>query len=633
MQGIAPVTNDQLLAIGQQPIMKFEIYVAAAWVNLCTLDAKNYVESIGISLGGAGMTPAPVGGTWNATLSNVNGIFHPQHPTSAYKGYCVTGRLVRISIGATYAGVDRIWQRVIGRMNEPTFEAPSYKVDISGLDYMKALLDSEFQELDATYPNHWGLSTTFDSWPDDGLVGNEMYTNADAMDINLEQHDVVGWTPTNCTFESLIEGSGGSLRVGKMTGAVARPAQIINTDIGTDAFAGRTYRVKFKHKIVGGDGSKGLRIQILQTGLIEHRIYYPTDDWKEETFYFVATDTAAIQMKFIFPPAVYTLWLDQFSVWEYTPEEERFYDLTGADANQKGPYHVTYDDGGGAVPVQQGEEDEGWWYEEATGRVFFDRNKTVIDGVGLNNVKIYYYRATKAEDAVARILYFAKVHDPATDAPYASEAAAKVAMDWDDPAVTIDKIWFKAGMSMKNAITMLCERCDWRFYFKWDGQPAFKSAPAAAGPVFIFDSHAHVASIRTYQDESEIKNRIIIKGIKQAEPVNRDDAVPSELVGEAADDGGGGSIELYGERTLTINNYLFQVQGAINAMVASILLARKGPKWYSDLEVPFNPVPLELGDNIRWLDRLSPVLDITQNGIIRDIKISNFTVTYKCELT
>ena len=74
MQSISPVTNAQLLASNQEPKLKLEIYVGAAWVNLCNLDSKDYVEDWSISLGGASMTPNPIGGTWSAVISNEDSI-------------------------------------------------------------------------------------------------------------------------------------------------------------------------------------------------------------------------------------------------------------------------------------------------------------------------------------------------------------------------------------------------------------------------------------------------------------------------------------------------------------------------------------------------------------------------------
>jgi len=637
MQGIIPPSVAQLLAIGQQPLLKFELWEGGAWRNLCALAGKHYVESIDISLGGASMTPAPVGGTWGVMLANEGSIFHPDHG-GAYAGYCVAGREVRMSIGARYGGVDYYWPRIIGQMEEPDFEAPSFKANISGSDYMKFLTDAQFQELDATYPNHWGTSQTFDSWPNDGLLGVEMYTNHGAMDTADDGggtfHNVTNWIATGCTFVPFDEP--GEKHVGKMTDAdTGPPSRLRLPDVGTNAVAGRTYRVKFKHRIVGGEGSKAIKIQIFQTALIKQVIYFPTDEWKEQTIYFTATDTAAIEMRFWLSATAYELWLKDISVWEYKPVAERFYQLP---AGSKGPYHVTYNDNGGAVKVQQGEEDEGWYHEQATKRVFFDYNKVVIDGTGKNNVEIFYYTTTALEDVVAKILWYAQVYDPGTHAPYANEAAAKAAIVgtapiYVDPNVDIDKVWFEAGSAMSNAIRMICERCNYRFYFRHDGTPIFRPAPAPGAAVFTFTNPGQIASIHTYQSYSEIKNRIIIKGIKQAEPNNWQETVPSELVGEAADDGVGGSIELYGERTLTINNYLFQTQGPLDAMCVILRDLYKIPKWYCDLEMPFTFVPLELGDNIQWEERLAHGLDVTQTGIIRDIKIANFAATYKVEKT
>jgi len=176
---------------------------------------------------------------------------------------------------------------------------------------------------------------------------------------------------------------------------------------------------------------------------------------------------------------------------------------------------------------------------------------------------------------------------------------------------------------------MVCERCNYRFFFKYDGTPYFKPAPTAGGPVFTFTDPKQITSISTYRDKSEIKNRIIIEGKKQAEPVGLEETLPPELKGEAND---ATSIAAYGERALTIKNHLFQTQAAIDAMCATLLVLYKDPKWYTDIKMDYNPVPLELGDTIQWEERLSPTLNITETGVIRDIKIDNFSVTYKCVL-
>lgn len=622
MQAIAPVTTDQLLVAGQVPLMKFEIYVGAAWVNLCDLDSKNYVEDWSISLGGAGMTPNPIGGAWSVTLSNKDGIFHPQHPTSGYDGYLVTGRKVRISIGATYGGSDYYWQRMIGYMDEPKFSAPDYNVEISGGDYMKFLEDTELRSPD----NYWGTSAIFSSIASDGLVGSEIYAEADAMDITGEANNVANWVAVECDFASFADAGGGSTYVGRLTNVTPLTfAYVKNLNVGS-VTAGKEYKIRFKYRGVGEDGSSSIQLRIYQaSSLVKMKAYYPTDDWIYDTFYFTAKDTGVIEMWIVCTPGISDLRLDQFSIGEFIPYENRYYELPAAS---KGPYYVTLDSGAGAVPVWQGEEDEGWYYVEDAEAgpdppahpakiVFFDHNKTVPNGT--NNLIVYYFTTESPENAVARLLFKAGL--------YASEAAALAAMDYTATGITIDKIWFEAGTTCLNAIKKLCERCDYRFHFKYDGTPVFKPKPAPGATSFTFTAQKHIASVFTYQVRNEIKNRIVIEGMKQAEPINKEETIPPELRGEAHDDT---SIAAYGERTLTIKNHLFQTQAAIDAMKATLLAEYKDPKWYADLEVPFNPVPLDLGDKISWKERLSPALEITETGITRDMKIDNFDTTYRC---
>lgn len=607
MQSISPVTTDQLLAPVQVPLMKLEIYVDAAWIDLCNLEGKHYVEGVSISLGGASKTPNPVAGSWQATLSNKDSIFHPDHPTSPYKDYLKTGRETRISIGAKYGDIEYYWQRMIGFMDEPKFSAPDYKVSISGGDYMKLLQDTELRCPD----NYWGTSKTFDSIASDGLVGSEIYNEVDAMDINNEADNVANWVATNCTFVSYADSGGGSSYVGRLTAVEGAWGSAKNLNVGS-ATAGKEYKIMFKHRGVGEVGDSGMRVQIRQaSGICKDKIYYPTDDWKDDTIYFTAKDTGAVQMWLICSAGISDLRVDQFSIWEYISEENRYYELP---AESKGAYYVTLD----GNPVWQGEVDEGWYHEEDTRRVFFDRNKTIANGT--NNLVVYYFTAESPENVVADILVKCGL--------YANRAAALAGMEYTATGITIDRIWFDAGSKCLNAVKKLCERCDYRFYFKYDGTPVFKPKPSPGSTAFTFTDQKHIASVFTYQDRNEIKNRIIIEGMKRAEPVNRDETVPPELRGEAYDQD---SIDEYGERTWTIKNHLFQGQTSIDNMVASLLAEYKDPKWYKDIEVPFNPVPLELADKTSWKERLSPTLEISPAGVIRDIKIDNFSTTYVCE--
>lgn len=628
MQSIAPVTADQLRAAGQVPLMKLEIYVDAAWVNLSALDGKNYVEGASISLGGAAVTPKPVGGKMNAALLNKDSIFYPQHPTSPYKDYLKTGRKIRASIGATYGGEDHYWQRLIGVMGEPKFTAPDYKVTIDGGDYMKFLQDAELRIPD----NYWGAYQTFDSFPSDGLMGDELYNEADAMDINNEAHNVTNWPVTGaCTFGSVADTGGGSQYVGELI-STSSSAYTKNLDVGT-VVAGKEYKVSFKYRRTSGTGK--LRVSILQYdgGEVELNFIDELASFSYETtaIYFTAQVDGPVRMKLMaweVMPGERRFRIDQISLWRFIPYWERYYPLPEAC---KGAFYVTLDkgEGAGAEPVWEGTGDEDWQYEEDAEPgpdppyhparvVFFNINKKVPKGT--DNLVIHYFTVESPENAVARILYFAGL--------YESEAAAKTAMEYTATGITIDKIWFKPGSKLLNAIKKLCERCDYRFHFKWDGTPVFKPKPAPETTAFAFTSQKHISSFSSYQARNEIKNRIIIKGEKQAAPASREETMPPELKGEAYDQD---SIDEYGERTLTIDNHLFQTQAPIDAMCASLLAERKDPKWFTDLEIEYRPVPIELGDKISWKERLSPTLEITQEGVIRDIKIDNFTTTYVCE--
>ena len=633
MQGLGAVTPAELLAAGQIPLMKVEILVGGVWKNLCNLDGKNYVKTVSVSLGGASMTPNPVGGSWSVEMANEGGIFHPQHP-GAYNAYLQTERLTRISIGATYGGVDSYWQRIIGFMNIPEFiNAPDFSVTISGGDYMKRLQETEIKFPD----NYWGASEAFTSIASDGIIGAEMYAEVDAMDTaddgTAPYDNVANWVATNCTFVSFADaGSPSTFFVGRVTGQGPSPVSIKNLNVCA-AVADKSYQVKFWHRIVGGTGIIGIRLYIIQaSGTCIQLLYFPTDTWKEETFQFTALDTGAVQWWFRLPPVVCDLRLDDFSISGYKFYYERYYDI--ADANEKGPYRVTLDTGAGAEDVWQAEEDEGWWYEEATGRVFFDINKVVVGG---EPMVIYYYMATPIEEMLADLLFQAGVPDINGDLYVNSAAVLAAIVDpatgYIDPAVDIDKAWFKPGTTCLDAVRKICERCDYRFYFRYDGTPIFRPKPGAHAADFTLTDPGHVGSVMTYQSQNEIRNRIVIKGLQQTSHINREETVSSQYTGELADDGAGGSIELYGERTLTIDNHLFQDQPTLDQMCIDLLAEYKDPKWYADLEIPFNPVPLEFGDNIQWEERLSPILDIVPppEGIIRDIKIDNYSATYKSE--
>jgi len=690
--------NKNTATAGTMLFDEITIYELNAWVNLCALGGKNYVEDVSISLGGAGMTPNPVGGSLTVTLSNEDSIFHPLHPDSGYEEYIKAGRKIKISIGGTYADVPYYWQRIIGYIDEPDFSMPSFKVNISGADYMKFLEDVELRSPDTL----WRGEETFSTIASDGRGATEYYTNDDAMDIPDEANNVDNWFTGGalCTLSSIEEhtdntgdttlGSpiiagmtdtsgffiGGYVRVSAGFAAVINKIIEIDDDesITLDANAtasvdnvivnyyvgkvvidsvtdrptiyhnnvfvpevGARYNFSFWYKSLAS--AEYMRVIIYQwDGANWHELARREGlggqtTWTEDDLTFVAAtdDPIQIWIEFYDVGIGAQFWLDLFTIRKYTPPYERHYKIVGAC---NGIYRVLLDEGEGAgfEDVWQGEEDVGWYYtpEAEFGPdppahpaqiVWFDKNRVIANGT--DNLKIQYFITVSLVDMVADILVTAGL--------YATRAAALDAIDdhpdYVDPTIDIDQCWFEVGEPALGAIRMICERANYRFFFTWEGKPAFIPAPAPVGVSFAFTEQGHIASVHTYQDRSEIWNRIVIEGKKQADPVSLEEVRKSEFRGEAND---AASIIAYGERTLTIKNHLFQDQADLDAMCITLRDEYKDPKWYADVEVPFQPVPLELGDKITWLERLNPDDEITQTGIIRDIKISTFNTIYKC---
>lgn len=620
MQDVAWVAANsaELLAAGQVPLMKVEINIGGAWKNLSSLDGENYIQGVTVSLGGASMTPNPIEAVWDIKLFNQDSIFLPQHPTSAVKDYIRTGREMKISIGATYSDGDHLWQRVIGYMDRPKFNVLDNKAAMNGGDYMKLLKEREFRFPD----NYWGDNEPFTSIPSDGIEAAELYVEADAMRVALPAVDSVlpGWAdPYEAAFTSVADHGG---FVGKLvTTGVGIGHYTKNVDVAT-VVAGTEYRVQFDYRRVVGINASYHIFLYQDIGGVE--VYcggisgLHADAWETEVFYFTAIANGALIMRFGTTGKNFEARIDNISVRTYTSYWDRHYQLT--DALQKDPYHVTLDLGLGAgpEPIWQAEEDEGWWYEETTERVFFDINKVVAGG---EDIVIYYFTAQKPENVIADLLVRVGL--------YANQGLALAAMGNPDTGIEVDNVWFEIGTTYLDAIKLLCERCDWRFYFEYDGTPAFVPRPTVGGVDFAFTGQEHIKSANTYQSTKEIKNRIVIEGMKQAPPIGRENTAQSELRGEESD---ATSIDDYGERTLTIKNHLFQDKDELDQMCIDLLAELKDPKWYTDVKVPFNPVPLEIGDTMSWVERLSPTEQIAKTGLIRDIKIDNFSTLYKCEL-
>lgn len=635
----APVVAE-LLATGQRPDMILEVWIpGTGWVNICTLGGKDYLKDISFSLGGARMTPDPIAGDWSAVINNEGNVFHPDHPTSLWKTYFQAGRHVRIWLGGTYATGPKLWQRIIGRMDEPVYDESGFELTISGLDYMKVLSDVKFTKevfgAGATpIDNYWGDVLVTDSVSTAGALGIEIYAENDAMDtgaVGVEAPNVANWavhTNGATAFTWEVQIGGFSNWEGKF---VANPAGILslieNPNVGNITL-GNEYLVTFKYRRTAG--SHSLLVSIVQGAIVQGFVAgLNSDVWADGYFYFTALSSGVAAMRLrckILDGGASTFRIDNISIKHVTSSTWHRYPMPAACT---GIYYVELNEGSGFQAVWPGKQKgEGWYYDPDTQYFYFDEDKGVDAGDA--NLVIYYFIAYKPEDVLADIMVKAGIYN--TRANALNPATGMIGAPW--PRFTIPRVWFDAGSIYIDAIKKICERCNRRFYLSYDGRPAFVTPPmAVAPPTFSFTHPRHIASPKFYQDKNEIRNRIAIEGEKRAELVGWEDNMPSELKDEMSNPA---SMTLYGEHTLNIRNHLFQDQASISDMCGTLLTAYEWPKWYFDFNTPYNAVPLELGDTVRinvLLDRTLPpgTRHIYRRGLIRNMNISKYDVTFKCE--
>lgn len=642
MQAITPVTSEQLLNNVQQPLIKFEIYCCGGWKNLSNWAGENYVKDVSISLAGARVAPEPIAGTWSATLMDEEGIFHPDHPTSLLVGWLRAGRRVMISVGATYGGVDYYWRRIVGYMEDPKFSNDKRTITLQGFDYAQQLTNTKLK-----YPDcFWDGTETFSTVATSNNYGVEKYRSAprDSMtDPGVpggENNSVADWGKVNCTFTSVVQDGGYSAWEGyhKQDPGESESTLTLNNICILNVESGKDYHFQFKYiRWATGSGRMALRIYEAGTmNLMSEVTHLQSMTWTTVDMFFTATKDCNLKI-------IMTFWdslaggefrLDQFLLREITGQSNEMYNLPEGCT---GIYHVILDD----EDVPYGVQNEGWRYDKIGNRLYWDGDKQVE--AGTNNLIVDYFSAQSLENVLADILAYSGLYD--------NRAQALAAMDYLPTGEAIDRVWFKPGTSAITAIGKICERVNYRFYFDHNGTPVFQPAPTAKAVGFEdFTFHqSHLADVNDYQSRDEIRNRIVIQGEKQDQLEEKDSAGPSNLEFSAQDDG---SIGTYGEHTKSTQNDLFQEQTILETYVMAYLAAFKDPKWYASLTAEKNPVPLEIGDTIRWQERLSAPerqdnyfgeglfgtrlfgsngIIVIKRGIIRDIKLANWDVSYVIE--
>jgi hypothetical protein len=402
--------------------------------------------------------------------------------------------------------------------------------------------------------------------------------------------------------------------------------------------AGTMYKVGFNYKLVTGPGTMACRAYIgtarqgEATGLTE-------TDYTSNRFYFTATDSDDLILQFDITGAasgtefrVSAVFIKPVTSIVHT----RNYDLPDECT---GVYYATLD----GDPIYYGEDPDGWFYDAEHNEFVFHENKDLSDGT--DNLVVYYHTAQLPEYVVADILVSVGL--------YATQVAALAAMTYTETGTVIDRVWFTAGTSALAAIQQVCERVNYRFYFKYDGTPVFDAEPSikAAGAEDATFEPFLIAGPRVYESTSELFNVISIAGDDIAQPLGPEQTKKNNYIGTATDST---SVTAYGDRTKSISNHLFQSDAVCSSMATTLLAAYKDPKRYLDFVAAINATPLELGDTLSVQLKISPdagyggLYDLffyddgtlydtegttlTLRGKVRDIKLAKADATYRLEL-
>jgi hypothetical protein len=434
---------------------------------------------------------------------------------------------------------------------------------------------------------------------------------------------------------------GGSGAAGKVvlsyTGAASTDS-VINSNVGA-VTAATTYKVVFKYKIVTGPGTLAGRAYIGSARQDGEASGLTSSSYATATFYFTASESGDLQLQFDITGAASgtDIRIDEISVKPVTAiVYVRNYDLPDECT---GVYYATLD----GAAIWYGEDPDGWFYDATHNGFVFHENKNVE--AGTDNLVVYYHTAQLPEYVVADILVSVGL--------YATRVTALAAMTYTETGTVIDRVWFEAGTTALNAIRMICERVNYRFYFKYDGTPVFIPPPtiAAAGAESeTFEPHIHSGPVY-YEDTAELFNVIAISGEKIAQPLGTEQTMESNYKDTDSDST---SITAYGDRTKSISNHLFQSDAICSTLAASYLAAYKDPKKYLGFTLDFNAIPLELGDTLSVDLKVSPDMGygglydlffyddgtlydtegttVTVRGLVRDIKLANANATYRLEL-
>ena len=160
-------------------------------------------------------------------------------------------------------------------------------------------------------------------------------------------------------------------------------------------------------------------------------------------------------------------------------------------------------DGSHLTPIYDGFD---FGYTGATNKFSFLADK-IPDYNGSSNLVVYYYQVQSIEDVVGHILYLAGIF-ATTGARDTWIANANYVTP---TGIEIDRVWFNTGTSAFEAIRLLAEVAQYRFYFDYSGNPIFKPKASIGDSVDTFSDDC-ITNQEVEEDVEEVYNHIIVIG-------------------------------------------------------------------------------------------------------------------------
>lgn len=147
----------------------------------------------------------------------------------------------------------------------------------------------------------------------------------------------------------------------------------------------------------------------------------------------------------------------------------------------------------------------GWTYDWAI-NTFLLLRSIIPYYDGINNLIIYYYKSQVPEEIVADILVESGALSEYERISWLANSNYVI-----PTGKIIDRVWFNKGTTCLEALRLVAEAVQYRFYFDQDGNPIFKPPPTGGISVKLVTVDNITVNKR---DElvDEVKNHIIIKG-------------------------------------------------------------------------------------------------------------------------